>query len=130
MASKEHICQALERAICSLQEVQSRILKSPSNEGELPLADIRVGLAPLLRLIGEEESQCAGEPSMSMPIENLDLGARAYNILWSAGMRTVGDIFACGKPRLRNLRAMGDAPYQEIIVKLKAAGFNCSDLQD
>ena len=64
----------------------------------------------------------------NMPIEELDLTAWEYNILCRGGLRTVGDILKFGKHRLLCLRGMGKGRYDNIIEKLKGAGFDCASL--
>ena len=65
-------------------------------------------------------------PDRNMPIEELDLTAWEYNILCRGGLRTVGDILKFGKHRLLCLRGIGKGRYDNIIEKLKGAGFDCA----
>lgn len=64
------------------------------------------------------------------PIEDLDLSVRAYNCLRRAGIRTIEGLLELDAYRLSLIRNMSSRCIQEVLEKLKAAGYDCASLED
>jgi DNA-directed RNA polymerase subunit alpha len=58
-----------------------------------------------------------------IPIEELDLSVRTYNVLRRNGIRTVGQLLALDKVRLHNLPNLRERGYIEIHHRLMERGF-------
>lgn len=91
-------------------------------------ADLRAAADRLMELSAREpyaEGVCHGHP-----IEDLDLSVRAYNCLRRAGIRTVEGLLKLDAYRLSLIRNMSSRCIQEVLEKLKAAGYDCANLED
>lgn len=61
----------------------------------------------------------------SMPLTQLNLSTRVYNVLRRSGMQTVGDVMAFARgdvKRLMALRNMGEVSLQELVERLQEVG--------
>lgn len=91
-------------------------------------ADLRAAADRLTELSVREpyaEGVCHGHP-----IEDLDLSVRTYNCLRRAGIRTVEGLLKLDAYRLSLIRNMSSRCIQEVLEKLKAAGYDGSNLED
>lgn len=66
-------------------------------------------------------------PRKTVKIENLGLSVRSYNCLKRAGIRTTDDLTAKSLQDLMRVRNLGRKSREEVIEKLKAAGFSLKD---
>ena len=66
-------------------------------------------------------------PHKTVKIENLGLSVRSYNCLKRAGIRTTDDLTAKSLQDLMRVRNLGRKSREEVIEKLKAAGFSLKD---
>lgn len=64
------------------------------------------------------------------PIEDLDLTVRTYNCIRRAGIRTIEGLLELDAYRLSRIRNMSSRCIQEVLEKLKAAGYDCTNLED
>lgn len=62
----------------------------------------------------------------SIPLRDLGLSVRAYNVLYRAGKQTARDIAACSYDDLRKMRNLGMKTLWEIIDKMKSLGYDTS----
>ena len=68
--------------------------------------------------------------SDTLPIEELDFSARAYNCLKRAGIKTVGDIVATGIEGLMKVRNFGKLSYDEVIDKMAELGYRLPSYEE
>lgn len=95
------------------------------------LIPVRDALDTMLCSVEEGIRRADGTVKISLPIEELGLSARAYNILRRNDLCTVDDVLSYGRRKhLLSLRMMGMASYTEIVEKMEAAGINCNVLKD
>ena len=55
---------------------------------------------------------------------------RTYNCIRRAGIRTIEGLLELDAYRLSRIRNMSSRCIQEVLEKLKAAGYNCTNLED
>ena len=67
-------------------------------------------------------SEIKREELLNLPIEDLDLSVRAYNVLKRAGITTVEEIMEKTPHQLKNIRNIGQRTLAEIINKLQSIG--------
>lgn len=60
--------------------------------------------------------------SLDVSLDELDLSARSYNLLWRNGKTTIGAVADMTKEELFKIRNMGAESVHEIISKLAVAG--------
>ena len=59
-----------------------------------------------------------------MPIEELDLGVRAYNCLKRAGINCVAELTSCSREEAMKIRAIGCKSFEEVEQKLALLGLS------
>lgn len=91
-------------------------------------ADLRAA-ADRLTELSVREPYKEGIP-VGHPIDDLDFSVRTYNCLRRAGIRTIEGLLALDAYRLRLIRNMSSRCIQEVLTKLKAAGYECSHLEE
>lgn len=64
-----------------------------------------------------------------LTIEELDLSVRSYHCLQRAGVKTIADIFALGKDKLKDVRNLGKKSQWEIIQRLQEVGYDTTALE-
>lgn len=62
----------------------------------------------------------------NIPLEDLGLSVRAYNVLYWAQKRTAGEIAACSFDDLRKMRNLGKKTLLEIVDKMRSLGYDTS----
>lgn len=62
--------------------------------------------------------------SLDASLDELDLSARSYNLLWRNGKTTIGAVSDMTKEELLKIRNMGVKSAHEIISKLAVAGIS------
>lgn len=92
-------------------------------------ADLRAAAARLTELSVCEPYK-EGVSPIGHPIEDLDLTVRTYNCIRRAGIRTIEGLLALDAYRLSRIRNMSSRCIQEVLEKLKAAGYDCASLED
>lgn len=73
---------------------------------------------------------CTEKVCHGHPIEDLDFSVLTYNCLYRAGIRTIEDLLELDAYRLSRIRNMSRRCIQEVLEKLKAAGYDCANLED
>lgn len=64
------------------------------------------------------------------PIDDLDFSVRTYNCLRRAGICSIEGLLELDAYRLNRIRNMSGGCIQEVLTKLKAAGYDCSNLEN
>lgn len=62
-------------------------------------------------------------PDTALPVEDMNLSPRAYNILKRAGINTLGDILKLSLAELQRLRWAGTKSCMEIVAKVEDFGY-------
>ena len=86
--------------------------------------------ADRLTELSVRESYKEGVHPIGRPIEDLDLTVRTYNCIRRAGIRTIEGLLELDAYRLSRIRNMSSRCIQEVLEKLKAAGYDCTNLED
>ena len=92
-------------------------------------ADLRAA-ADRLTELSVREPYKEGVHPIGHPIEDLDLTVRTYNCIRRAGIRTIEGLLELDAYRLSRIRNMSSRCIQEVLEKLKAAGYDCTNLED
>ena len=67
------------------------------------------------------------EKQKNVGIEELDLSVRAYNCLYRAGIKTLGDLMSISKEEFKEIRNLGQKSHDEVLEKLKMHGIGLGD---
>ena len=94
-----------------------------------PTADLRAA-ADRLTELSVREPYKEGVHPIGHPIEDLDLTVRTYNGIRRAGIRTIEGLLELDAYRLSRIRNMSSRCIQEVLEKLKATGYDCTNLED
>ena len=98
-----------------MKEMVEEILKEMSKYSTRPMAE-------LIKERGEHFRYPVylSEAFMKTPIEDMELGVRAYNCLKRAGYQTIGDLISKieGRADLQKIRNMGKLSANEVMVSL------------
>jgi DNA-directed RNA polymerase alpha subunit len=79
-------------------------------------------LRQLLRVVKNTDPNFA-----TRSIEELDLGTRAFNVLWEHGILTVGDLILLSANQLETLRGLGATSLNQIRTQLQAHGLELAE---
>ncbi len=95
------------------------------NSIKMDLQIILGALTDMIRTIDNAQGHCEKEPvNKNVPISHLNLGARPYNILRRAGIKTIEELENTSVYDLRRIRCMGRKSLEEIQEAL--AEFNAT----
>ncbi|HAL49893.1 MAG: hypothetical protein UU40_C0005G0015 [Candidatus Uhrbacteria bacterium GW2011_GWD2_41_121] len=64
----------------------------------------------------EQLPDIPNEETLAIGIDALYMTVRATNVLWNAGIHSVGQLIQCNPARLRTVKKMGPFTYQEVLV--------------
>lgn len=71
-----------------------------------------------------ERDEASSSPLATMPIEDLELGARAYNCLKRHGIHTVEQLIQCTEDDLMNMRNFGHQSLEQVKKALAKQGLS------
>lgn len=63
----------------------------------------------------EQLPNIPNEETLSIGVDTLYMSVRATNVLWNAGIRSVGQLIQCNPARLRTVKGMGRLTHLEVL---------------
>lgn len=126
--SRESIRRVKAKTIRKLRHPQrmsylKRGMKGEIREATDKLTNVGGTLAELLQKPETVEVVKTAASPLSMPIDELDLSVRGYNVLYRAGILTLGNITDKSLEQLMKCRNMGKKTLDEIVCKVHSLGY-------